>query len=217
MFVSSTLIPFFLALLALQLSPGPDMLLVIGRGIGQGRRVAFLTAVGGTLAAGLIQLPLLALGIASIIQSSPLAFAILRWVGAAYLIWLGLKLLLKTRGTLDPTVERNPVSSWTALREGMVSNLTNPKVLVFMLAFLPQFVDPHNGWPVAAQLLILGGMQKLSGFVVLALVALGAGGLGNWLSRRPHLFVWQKRFTGLVMLGLGLRLALTGEARPVSA
>ena len=217
MFVSSTLIPFFLALLALQLSPGPDMLLVIGRGIGQGRRVAFLTAVGGTLAAGLIQLPLLALGIASIIQSSPLAFAILRWVGAAYLIWLGLKLLLKTRGTLDPTVERNPVSSWTALREGMVSNLTNPKVLVFMLAFLPQFVDPHNGWPVAAQLLILGGMQKFSGFVVLALVALGAGGLGNWLSRRPHLFVWQKRFTGLVMLGLGLRLALTGEARPVSA
>ncbi|MBB3311862.1 threonine/homoserine/homoserine lactone efflux protein [Rhizobium sp. BK196] len=217
MFVSSTLIPFFLALLALQLSPGPDMLLVIGRGIGQGRRVAFLTAVGGTLAAGLIQLPLLALGIASIIQSSPLAFAILRWVGAAYLIWLGLKLLLKTRGTLDPTVERNPVSSWTALRQGMVSNLTNPKVLVFMLAFLPQFVDPHNGWPVAAQLLILGGMQKLSGFVVLALVALGAGGLGNWLSRRPHLFVWQKRFTGLVMLGLGLRLALTGEARPVSA
>jgi len=217
MFVSSTLIPFFLALLALQLSPGPDMLLVIGRGIGQGRLVAFLTAVGGTLAAGLIQLPLLALGVASIIQSSPLAFAILRWVGAAYLIWLGLKLLLKTRGTLDPTVERNPVSSWTALREGMVSNLTNPKVLVFMLAFLPQFVDPHNGWPVAAQLLILGGMQKLSGFVVLALVALGAGGLGNWLSRRPHLFVWQKRFTGLVMLGLGLRLALTGEARPVSA
>ncbi|GAA3095733.1 LysE family translocator [Rhizobium viscosum] len=217
MFVSSTLIPFFLALLALQLSPGPDMLLVIGRGIGQGRRVAFLTAVGGTLAAGLIQLPLLALGVASIIQSSPLAFAILRWVGAAYLIWLGLKLLLKTRGTLDPTVERNPVSGWTALREGMVSNLTNPKVLVFMLAFLPQFVDPHNGWPVAAQLLILGGMQKLSGFVVLALVALGAGGLGNWLSRRPHLLVWQKRFTGIVMLGLGLRLALTGDARPVSA
>ena len=217
MFVSSTLIPFFLALLVLQLSPGPDMLLVIGRGIGQGRRVAFLTAVGGTLAAGLIQLPLLALGIASIIQSSPLAFAILRWVGAAYLIWLGLKLLLKTRGTLDPTVERNPVSSWTALREGMVSNLTNPKVLVFMLAFLPQFVDPHNGWPVAAQLLILGGMQKFSGFVVLALVALGAGGLGDWLSRRPHLLVWQKRFTGIVMLGLGLRLALTGDARPVSA
>ncbi|MBW9056247.1 LysE family translocator [Rhizobium mesosinicum] len=217
MFVSSTLIPFFLALLALQLSPGPDMLLVIGRGIGQGRRVAFLTAVGGTLAAGLIQLPLLALGVASIIQSSPLAFAILRWVGAAYLIWLGFKLLLKTRGRLDPTVERNPVSGWTALREGMISNLTNPKVLVFMLAFLPQFVDPHNGWPVAAQLLILGGMQKLSGFIVLALVAFGAGGLGNWLSRRPHLLVWQKRFTGLVMLGLGLRLALTGEARPVSA
>ncbi|MBB3591027.1 threonine/homoserine/homoserine lactone efflux protein [Rhizobium sp. BK529] len=217
MFVSSTLIPFFLALLALQLSPGPDMLLVIGRGIGQGRRVAFLTAVGGTLAAGLIQLPLLALGVASIIQSSPLAFAVLRWAGAAYLIWLGLKLLLKSRGKLDPTVERSPVSNVTALRDGMVSNLTNPKVLVFMLAFLPQFVDPHNGWPVAAQLLILGGIQKLSGFVVLALVALGAGGLGDWLSRRPHLLIWQKRFTGLVMLGLGIRLALTGEARPVTA
>lgn len=214
MFEFTTLAPFFLAVVALQISPGPDMLLILGRGIGQGRRVAFLTAVGATLAAGLIQLPLLALGVASLIQSSPLAFDILRWAGAAYLIWLGIKLLLQSRGPLDAATLTAPISNLAALRGGLVSNLTNPKVVVFMLAFLPQFVDPNSGWPVTVQLLALGAMQKLSGFAILSLVAVSAGSIGNWLSGRPRLIVWQKRFTAAVMIGLGLRLALFGDARP---
>ena len=80
-----------------------------------------------------------------------------------------------------------------------------------MLAFLPQFVDPKSVWSVTAQLLALGLMQKMSGFAVLACVALGSGSLGNWLSQRPHLIIWQKRFTGAVLVSLGLRLALTGN------
>lgn len=214
MFEFTTLVPFFFAVVALQISPGPDMLLILGRGIGQGRRVAFLTAVGATLAAGLIQLPLLALGVASLIQSSPLAFDILRWAGAAYLIWLGIKLLLQSRGPLGAATLTAPISNLAALRGGLVSNLTNPKVVVFMLAFLPQFVDPNGGWPVTVQLLALGAMQKLSGFAILSLVAVSAGSIGNWLSSRPRLIVWQKRFTAAVMIGLGLRLALFGDARP---
>jgi len=94
----------------------------------------------------------------------------------------------------------------------MINNLTNPKAMVFMLAFLPQFVDPASGWSVTAQLLFLGAVQKLSGFVVLGGVALGTGAIGDWLSRRPGLIAWQERFAGIVMVGLGLRLALGGDA-----
>ncbi|WP_281406165.1 LysE family translocator [Methylorubrum extorquens] len=162
--------------MALQATPGPDMLLVIGRGVGQGRRAALLTAAGATVLAALVQLPLLILSAASLVHASPTAFALLRWAGAAYLVWLGLKLVVRRGRRMAATATR-PVSDRAALRDGMVTNLTNPKALAFMLAFLPQFVDPANGWPVAVQLLILGSMQKLSGFVVLALVALGAGSI----------------------------------------
>lgn len=216
MFDLHTLLPFLLALVALQLSPGPDMLLVMGRGIGQGRRVAFLTALGATVLAGLVQLPLLAFGIVSLLQAAPVAFDILRWGGAVYLTWIGVKLLVQSRSAAGPVAEVRPVSNGTAIVQGMVSNLTNPKVLAFMLAFLPQFVDANSGWSVASQLLVLGAMQKLSGFLVLGSVAVGAGSLGGWLSRRPHWIAWQKRFTGVVLIGLGIRLALGGDARPVS-
>lgn len=202
MFDLPTLLPFFVALFALQAAPGPDMLLVIGRGIGQGRRVALLTAAGATLLSGVVQLPLLALGLASLIQSSPLAFNVLCWAGAAYLVWLGAKVLFRAGLGLTEIAAPAPVSDRTALRDGMISNLLNPKVLVFMLAFLPQFVDPNGAWSVTAQLIVLGTMQKLSGFVVLASVAMGAGGLGDSLSQRPKLIAWQNRFTGVVLVAL---------------
>ena len=169
-----TFLTFYAAVLAIQLSPGPDMLLVIGRGVGQGRRTAFMSAVGMTLVAGFIQVLLLALGIASLVQASPFAFEMLRWAGAAYLIWLA---------------------------------------LVFLFAFLPQFVDPASGWPVAVQLLLLGVVTKLSNFAVLSTVALGPGTFGRWLARRPALIAWQERFAGVVMVGLGLRMALSGDVR----
>ena len=206
----SSFFTFYAAVLALQLAPGPDMLLVMGRGIGLGRRVAVLTATGTTLLATLVQLPLLVFGIASLIQAHPLLLDLLRWGGAASLIWLGLGLLITT---MRPKPHRmtapQPVADAAALRQGMMSNLTNPKPMIFMLAFLPQFVDPSTGWPVAVQLLVLGAVQKLSGFFVLTGVALGAGTFGGWPARHPKLIVWQERFAGAVMVGLGLRLALS--------
>ncbi|MBM6593824.1 LysE family translocator [Microvirga pudoricolor] len=211
-----TFLTFYAAVLALQLAPGPDMMLLLSRGVGQGRRAAVLTAVGMTLVAGLVQLPLLALGVTSLIAASPLAFDLLRWAGAAYLVWLGATLLVGSfrRHRLDRKAAR-PVSDLAALRQGLINNLTNPKAMVFMLAFLPQFVDPASAWPVTVQLLFLGGVQKLSGFVILGAVALGTGTIGNWLARRPGLIAWQERCAGVVMVALGLRLALTGDASPV--
>ena len=100
-------------------------------------------------------------------------------------------------------------SAWKAVREGLVANLTNPHPLVFMLAFLPQFVDPSRG-SVTAQLLLLGATQKATGFAVLGATALASGAVGGWLARRPGLVVWQERFAGAVMVALGLRLLVSG-------
>lgn len=211
-----TFLTFYAAVLAIQLTPGPDMVLVVGRGIGQGRRVAFLSAIGMTLLAGIVQLLMLAFGIASLLAASPLAFEILRWAGAAYLIWLGVRLLMGStgRGSVTDQPVTVSMSDAAALREGAINNLTNPKALAFLFAFLPQFVDPANDWPVTVQLLLLGAVTKLSNFAILSTVALGAGTFGGWLARRPGLIVWQNRFAGLVMIGLGLRLAISGDARP---
>ena len=208
-----TFLTFYAAVLVIQLAPGPDMLLVIGRGVGHGRRTAFMSAVGMTLVAGSIQILLLALGIASLVQASPFAFEVLRWVGAGYLIWLGVRLLIGSRRHDQSAAVPRSISAGRALREGTISNLTNPKALAFLFAFLPQFVDPVGGWPVAIQLLLLGVVTKLSNFAVLSAVALGAGTFGRWLARRPGLIKWQERFAGVVMVGLGFRLALSGDVR----
>lgn len=189
------------------------MMLVIGRGVGQGRRIAILTVLGVTLVAGVVQVSLLVLGVASLLQASPLAFKVLRWIGAAYLVWLGARLLWASFHPSTKSLAAPRVSTWAAVREGTINNLTNPKPWLFMFAFLPQFVDPARG-PVWAQLLVLGLLQKLSGAVVLGVVALTSGALGSWLARRPGLLAWQERFAGVVMVSLGVRLLLWGDARP---
>ena len=106
-----------------------------------------------------------------------------------------------------------PVSGWKAVREGTLNSLTNPKSLLFMFTFLPLFVDPTAG-PVWVQLLILGSIQKLVGVFSLGGVALASGTVGQLLHRWPKLLAWQERFTGIVLLGLGVRLFFSGSASP---
>jgi len=212
MFAPATLAAFGAGLLVLQMTPGPDMMLVVGRGVGQGRRIALMTVLGMTVVAGIVQVSLLVLGVASLLAATPLALTALRWIGAAYLVWLGVKLLRSSFGGHAAPGAVEAVSAWRAVREGMINNLTNPKPLLFMFAFLPQFVDPARG-PVWLQLLILGCLQKLSGLLVLGATALASGAVGGWLSRKPERRAWQERFTGLVMIGLGIRLLLTGDLR----
>lgn len=201
---------FLAAVFILQLPPGPDSMLVMARGIGQGRRVSLFTVLGMTLGAGLIQLPLLALGIASLISASPLAFHLLRLLGAAYLVWLGVKLLFAPASVVSarPVAQVGPL---TAAREGMVANLINPWPISVMVAFLPQFVDPAQG-SITVQMLLLGATQKLSGVVVLGAYALASGSAGAWLMRHPRFGLWQQRVAGCFMVGLGLRMAFAGAA-----
>lgn len=207
-----TLLTFLAALFLLEITPGPDMMLVVARGVGQGRRVALLTVAGMIFVAGAIQVGLLVLGLASLMQAYPSSLTLLKWAGAIYLIYLGGRMLWSSR---RPAEKREPAkahsSDWAAVREGCLNNLTNPKSLLFMFAFLPQFIDPQVG-PVWSQLLVLGAIQKLSGVFSLGSVAVASGTVGQWLTRWPALLVWQERFTGCVMVALGLRLMVTGSA-----
>jgi threonine/homoserine/homoserine lactone efflux protein len=215
MFEPATLAAFGFGLLILQITPGPDMMLIVGRGIGQGRRIALLSAVGMTAVAGIIQVSLLVLGVASLLAATPVALTALRWVGSAYLIFLGVKLVRASLADHAAPIPAAPVTAWRAVREGAINNLTNPKPLLFMFAFLPQFVDPARG-PVWLQLLVLGCLQKLSGLIALGSTALASGAVGGWLARRPEARAWQERFTGLVMIALGLRLFFSGDIRSVA-
>jgi threonine/homoserine/homoserine lactone efflux protein len=200
----TTYIAFLGALLAYQLSgPGPDMILVASRGIALGPKMAFVTAVG-CVSAGVVQIPLLALGLASLINASPLAHEILRWIGAIYLIYVGAKFLLSARH-LESSREADidAPSLWSAFSQGMISNLTNPQTLAFMLALLPQFVTANGTSPVL-QLVILGLTMKGVGLIVLGSVALASGSAGSWLSGRPRALAWQRGFAGVAMIGLAL-------------
>ncbi|HGM6601424.1 LysE family translocator [Serratia marcescens] len=208
---AETFIAFLVALTLLELSPGPDMMLTLARGIGQGRRIALLNVFGMVFVAGMVQVSMLVLGLATLLHAYPLALDVLRWVGAAYLIWLGIKMLKVSRQRSDAVRKPRMMTGWQAVKEGAINSLTNPKSLLFMFAFLPQFVNPETG-PVWLQLLVLGSIQKLAGILSLGSVAMASGTVGQWLARNPRLLVWQQRFTGLVMMGLGAKLLLGGGA-----
>ncbi|NIF00742.1 LysE family translocator [Pantoea sp. Acro-805] len=204
-----TFATFLFALALLELSPGPDMMMVMARGLGQGRRTALYTMSGMVFVAGIIQVGMLVLGLAALIHSWPLGLDFLRWAGAAYLIWLGIKMLRSSATASTRAQSKSSISDWQAVKDGAINSLTNPKSLLFMFAFLPQFVNPAQG-PIWLQLLILGTIQKLAGVISLGAVAIAAGSIGQWMARHPAVLIWQERFTGLVMILLGARLLLVG-------
>ncbi|RWC91598.1 MAG: LysE family translocator [Mesorhizobium sp.] len=203
----TTYLAFLAAVLTYQLSGvGPDMMLVISRGVGQGWRHALSTAAG-CVSAGVVQIPLLAMGLASLVTSSPSLYCILQVVGAVYLIAIGIKFLLARRQGEDGGVFATKSSIPAAFRQGLVCNLTNPTTLAFMLAVLPQFVHPSAGSP-ALQFIVLGATMKMTGMVVLGAVALTSGAIGDWLARRSSLLIWQQRLSGALMVAIGIRLLL---------
>src|SRR3954454_19363622 len=131
-------IAFVGTVIVMQMPPGPDSMLVVARGIGQGRLVALFTVLGMTAGAGMVQLPLIALGVSSLVRASPFAFAMLQWLGAAYLVWIGLRLVFRSNDFLVQKDDLQEISPFVAAREGMIANLVNPWPITFMVAFLPQ-------------------------------------------------------------------------------
>ena len=197
---------FLAASWALIIAPGPDMLYVITRGISQGRSAGLVSAAGVTVGL-LVHTLAAALGLAAILHTSAIAFMVVKYMGAAYLIYLGIK-SLRDKSALLPDDDREPMKMRSMFAQGILSNVVNPKIALFFLAFLPQFVDGAAGH-VTQQMLVLGVMFAF--FTLLAFSVLGyfAGHFGGWLASKPNIASRLRWVTGSVMIGLGVRLALT--------
>ncbi|ALE53602.1 LysE family translocator [Paraburkholderia sp. RL17-368-BIF-A] len=200
---------FLATSIAITMAPGPDNLQVLARGISQGRAAGLVAALG--FAAGItFHTTLAALGVAALLRSSPLAFEAIKLAGAAYLVWIGIK-ALRSQG-LATAHERAPQPLMTVFRQSVLGNLLNPKVTLFFVVFLPQFVQTggaQNGaQSVTVQMLELGALFMLETLVVFSLFGVCAGMIGGWLRRRPRVGVWLDRLAGATFIALGIRVAL---------
>jgi threonine/homoserine/homoserine lactone efflux protein len=196
---------FLAASVAITVAPGPDNLQVLARGISQGRAAGLVAALG--FAAGItFHTTLAALGVAALLRSSPVAFEAVKLAGAAYLVWIGIK-ALTSRG-LATAHERPAQSLSTVFRQSVIGNMLNPKVTLFFIVFLPQFVNPHGGQSVMLQMFELGALFMLQTVVVFSVFGICAGMIGAWLKRRPRVGVWLDRLAGATFIALGIRVAL---------
>jgi threonine/homoserine/homoserine lactone efflux protein len=204
------LVAFALVALAMIVVPGPSVLFVISRGVAHGRRAALMTALGNE-AGALVLVMAVAFGLGAIVQRSITVFMILKIAGAAYLIYLGVQALRRRRVLAEALAgEAAPKASRRIFRDGFVVGATNPKTVILFTAILPQFVTRSNGH-VTLQLLILGLMSVLIALISDSAWALLAGTVRSWLGRSPRRLAAMGGTGGLVMIGLGLRLAFTGR------
>jgi threonine/homoserine/homoserine lactone efflux protein len=196
---------FLATSIAITFAPGPDNLQVLARGISQGRAAGLVAALG--FAAGVtFHTTLAALGVAAVLRSSPLAFQILKLAGAAYLVWIGIKALRSQGLAAAGDRPRQPLSA--IFRQSVLGNIMNPKVTLFFVVFLPQFVDAHGAKPVTLQMLELGLVFMAQTVVVFSIFGLCAGTIGGWLKRRPRAGLWLDRLAGLTFIAIGIRVAL---------
>jgi threonine/homoserine/homoserine lactone efflux protein len=195
---------FIVTSAAITIAPGPDNMQVLARGISQGRGAGLVAAIG--FSAGLMfHTTLATLGIASILASSPLTFNIIKLVGAAYLILLGVKSLWSGGALIVNPQSQQPLRK--IFYQSVISNILSPKVTLFFMMFLPQFVDQRSGH-TGVQLALLGVAFMLQTVVVFSLFGAFAGFLGEWIRRWPAMGKWLDRLCGVIFVGLGIRIAV---------
>lgn len=200
------LLAFVPAGLALNLTPGADMMFTLAQGLKGGPR-AGMAANAGIAAGGMVHTVIAGLGLGALVAAHPLTFDIIRWGGVAYLLWLAVQSL-----RAGPLAARGDVAARSLGRvfvDGLMVNLLNPKVILFILAFLPQFVNPSRA--VLPQFLILGLVFSFGGFVVNGAVAVFAGGAGQRLAGSAVFARWLGRAGAAIFAGLALRLALMSK------
>jgi threonine/homoserine/homoserine lactone efflux protein len=204
---------FAAAALLVNLTPGPDMLFVIGSSAARGRRAGVLAALG--VGAGcMVHIAMAAVGLSALLAASATAFTLVKWVGAAYLVWVGVTMLRSpaSRGQTALGAAVVPRSS-RVFWQGALTNALNPKVALFFLAFLPQFIEPgtsNQGWAFVA----LGLLFNVGGTLVNVVVALAASGLREGLQARGSAMrggPWLQRTAGVLFVGLGAKLALSAR------
>lgn len=201
-----TVLMFSAASLLLALTPGPDMLYIATRSMTQGRSAGVVSALG-VHGGALVHIVAAALGLSAIIATSALAFSVVKYAGAIYLVYLGIRTLLAKNETLEIKPGEH-ARLWQVFRQGVLTNVLNPKVILFFLAFLPQFVNPEKGL-VTLQLLLLGTLLFFVSLPVDIAIGLIGGSVGAWFKRRHGARTASKWFTGSVFIALGIGTALT--------
>lgn len=200
---------FIVASALLTIAPGPDIIYVLARGISQGRKAGLAAALG--FATGCVfHTVLAAVGIAALIRSSEIAFDIVRYAGAAYLVWIGIQ-ALRHRSAFSIEGASDTRALATIYRQSVIGNILNPKVTLFFLAFLPQFVNAeagHVGWQMA----LLGVIFMIQTVVIFGAVALFAAMIGDWIRRKPAIGQRLNIFAGVTFIALGIRVALPDVA-----
>nr|WP_254604180.1 LysE family translocator [Leisingera sp. ANG59] len=200
------MLAFIPAALALNLTPGADMMFCLGQGLRSGRAAA-VAASAGISAGSLVHVTLAGLGLGAVIAAMPGLFDVIRWIGVGYLLYLAWGALRSGPVRADAP----SVPARRAFRSGFLVNLTNPKVILFVLAFVPQFVRPEAG-PVLGQFLIFGVILAAGGFVINGLVGIFAGQAGRRLTGSPVFARWLGRVSAGIFAGLAVRLAVMEKA-----
>ena len=201
-----TLSIFIIASLGLIFSPGPDNIFILTQSALNGKRAGFLVTVGVGIGL-LLHTTLVSFGVAAIFATSATAFNVLKILGAAYLVYLAYQ-AFTAKPIQDNHQQNKPVTKGALFIRGIITNITNPKVAIFFLAFLPQFADPVYG-SLTIQMLTLGVIFMLLTVIVFILVAWFAAQLGNWFRSSIRTQLWMNRIAGTVFVGLALRLATT--------
>jgi len=201
------ILSFLLTAVLLTATPGPDNLMVLSMGISGGRRAGIAFGLG--CAVGCLSHTVLAVvGVSALLVASPTAFMLLKWAGGAYLLWLGIQALKKAgTGQLPARAAANK-SVRSLFLQGLIANAINPKVVLFFLSFLPQFVNETQGH-VEWQLGLLGVLFSLQAAVLFGLLGYFSGAIGAWLSHRPVAGLWLDRAAGAIFVALGLRMVIS--------
>ena len=200
---------FFSAALLLELSPGPDMAYVVGRTLSNGRRGGFL-AMFGVLGGSFVHIAMAAVGLSAVIAASAVAFSIIKWLGAVYLIWIGLKALLMKRSIQGEKSKVTQSTEGSIFWQGFLIASLNPKVALFFLAFLPQFVVEGAG-PVSLQLLLHGILIVAVGLIIEPLLVIVSEKLAGSFKRNIRIQNWVDKSLGLFLVFLGVRLAISEQ------
>ena len=209
--VDLALMPVFVtAVFLLMIIPGPDMVFVTANALGGGARAGF-AAMLGVASGAYLHIIAAALGISAILQTSETAYDIVRLCGAAYLAYLGVKFLRST-ASITEIAPAMPRANWAIFRQGVITNLFNPKAALFTLSFVPQFVSPATG-PVWSQMLVLGVIIVVIMMAVELPIILASGQFSRWLAGKSGASRWLDRAIGAMLLGLAAYIA--AERKPV--
>jgi threonine/homoserine/homoserine lactone efflux protein len=204
------LLAFALTAFVIIVVPGPSVLFTVGRALAYGRREALLTVIGNCLGA-MVLVTAVAVGLGAVVAASAAVLLVVKLAGAAYLVYLGIQAIRDRRSLAAALqVRAEPVRTGRVLRQGFTVGLTNPKTIVFFAAVLPQFADPKAG-PVAPQILLLGGLFTLIGLVSDSVWALVAATARAWFARSPRRLELIGGTGGLMIVGLGATIAVTGS------